>query len=48
MLRLFHRLNKMAKGKGVMYILLVDGASMHVWAAKMLDPNGSTDTCFNY
>ena len=48
MLKLYHRFNRVAlKRKSVLYMLL-DNCSSHVWAAKLLDPDGSQETCFKF
>lgn len=48
MMRLFHRINRIARRRKSILYLLLDNCSSHVWAAKMLDPNGSQDSCFKF
>ena len=40
-LKLFHRINRHARARDETYYLICDNASVHVFAAKILDPNGS-------
>ena len=48
MLRLFHRFNRVARHRNSDLHLLLDNCSSHLWAAKILDPNGSQETSFVY
>ena len=48
MLRLFHRINQVAKSRKSTFYILLDNCSSHVFAAKVLDPNGSQDSSFKY
>ena len=48
MLRLFHRFDRVARNRKKTLYLLLDNCSSHVWAAKLVDQNGSQETCFKY
>ena len=46
MLRLFHRIAGVAQSRKSKFYLLLDNCSSHVWAAKILHPEGSQETYF--
>jgi len=48
MLRLLHRINRAARTKTLNFYILLDNCSSHLYAAKILDPNGSQNECFRY
>jgi len=47
-MKLLHRINRHAKSRKKVYRILLDNASVHLFAAKMLDPDGSSETCFKF
>ena len=48
MLRLLHRINREARRRRSTFYVLLDNCSSHVYAAKLLDSNGSQDTYFRF
>ena len=48
MLRLLHRINREARRRRSTFYVLLENCSSHVYAAKLLDSNGSQDTYFRF
>eukprot|EP00474_Spongospora_subterranea_P001549 CRZ02007.1 hypothetical protein [Spongospora subterranea] len=48
MMRLIHRINRESRVQEIHFFVLMDNCSSHVYAAKMLDPNGTVETFFKY
>ena len=48
MIRLFHRIDRAARLQQKTFYILLDNCSSHLYAARMLDPNGSVDDGFKY